>query len=71
MVKFSVLYFGSLGSVPGHGSTPLISGHGVAATHIQNRKRPAQMLDQGQSSSGKKEEDWQQMLAQGQPSLQK
>ena len=34
------------------------------ASHIYSRGRWAQMLAQGQSSS-EKEEDWQQMLAQG------
>ena len=59
------LHFSGLGSqvqIPGvdlHHS----SSHAVAVTHIQNRGRWVQMLAQGQSSSGKKE-DWQQ-LAQG------
>ena len=35
LVKFSTLCFGSPGSVPGCESTPLISSHAVAATHIQ------------------------------------
>ena len=36
------------------GPTSLVDGHGVAATHIQDRGRWAQMLVQGESSSGKK-----------------
>ena len=48
------LHFGGLGSVPGHRPTPLLSGHAVMATHIQNRGRLAQMLAQGKSSSAKK-----------------
>ena len=54
MPNFSVLLFGSPGSAPGHGPTPLISGHAVAVTHIQNRGRLTQMLAQGESSSGNK-----------------
>ena len=44
--------------------------HAVAASHIQNRGRLAQMLAQGQSSISlkQKEEDWQQMSVQGQSS---
>ena len=55
VVKFSVLCFGGPGSVPGHRYTPLIGGHAVAATHIQNKNRGrlAQMLAQGESSSAK------------------
>ena len=53
VVKFGALHFGSLGLVPGHGSIPLINGHAVAASHIQNRGRLAQMLAQGESSSAK------------------
>ena len=37
VVKFGVLHFGSPGSVPGHGPTPLVGGHAVVVTHIQNR----------------------------------
>ena len=47
VVKFGVLCFDSLGSVPGHGPTLLVSSHAVAVTHIQNRGRLAQMLAQG------------------------
>ena len=68
VVKFGVLCFNSPGSVPGHGPTPLVGGHAVAVTHIQNRGRLAQMLAQGESSSSKKEEDWQWMLTQGESS---
>ena len=39
------------------------SSHTVAASHIQNKGRLAQILAQGQFSSNMKEEDWQQMLA--------
>ena len=53
-VEFGVLRFGGLGSVPGCRPTPLISGHAVVATHIQNRGRLAQMLAQGESSAKKK-----------------
>ena len=53
-VKFSSLYFGSLGSVPRLGSAPLVGGHGESATHIQNRGGLAQVLAQCESSSGKK-----------------
>ena len=54
VVKFSAVYFSSLGSVPRHGPTPLVSGHAVEATHIQNRGRLPQMLTQGKSPSEKK-----------------
>ena len=54
VVKFGVLHFGILGSVPKRGPTPLVGGHAVAATHIQNRGRLAQMLAQGESSLGGK-----------------
>ena len=56
VVTFSRLCFGSPGLVPRCGSTPLIGGHAVAATHIQNRGRLAQMLAQGESSSAKTRE---------------
>ena len=52
--KFGALCFGSPGSAPRSGPTPLVSGHAVAATHIQNRGRLAQMLAQGDSSSAQK-----------------
>ena len=45
----SVTVFGS-----GCRPTPLVSGHAMAATHIQCRGRLAQMLAQGKSSSSKK-----------------
>ena len=47
VVKFSALSFGSLGSAPIHGPTPLGRGHAVVATRIQNRGRLAQMLALG------------------------
>ena len=53
-VKFATLCFIGLGSVPRHRPTPLVSGHAVAATHIQIRRRLAQiLLAQGESSSSK------------------
>ena len=52
VVKFSALCFGGLGSVPGHGFIQLGSSHAVATTQTQNRGRLAQMLAQGESSSG-------------------
>ena len=39
VVKFSMLCFGSPGSVPRCGPIPLVSGHAVAAAHIQKKKR--------------------------------
>ena len=54
MIKFGMLCFVSPGLVPGHGPTTLISGHGVAATHVQNRGRLAQILAQSESSSPKR-----------------
>ena len=57
VVKFCMLHFGGLGLVPGCGPTPLIGGHAVATTHIQNGGRLAQMLSQGESSSAKKKEE--------------
>ena len=53
-VKFGALCFGSLGSISRCGTAPLISGHAVVATNIQNRGRLAQVLAQGESSSAKK-----------------
>ena len=70
-VKFGMLHFGVPGSVPRLGLTPLISGDAVVVTHTQKRGRLAQMLAQGESSSSKKEEDWQKMLAQGKSSSKK
>ena len=46
VVKFGVLHFGGLASVPRSGPTPLISSHAVAATHIQNRGGLSQILGQ-------------------------
>ena len=58
VAKFSTLCFSGLGSVLGADLHHLsVSGHVVAATHIQKEK--------------KKEEDWQQMLAQGKSSSAK
>ena len=54
VIKFDALCFCSLGSVPGHGPRPLVSGHAVAVNHIQNRGRLAQMLTQDESSSAKR-----------------
>ena len=53
MVKFG---FSGPGSVPGHRPIPLVCGHAVAAAHIQNGGRLAQMSAQGESSSVKKRE---------------
>ena len=53
-VKFSMLCFNSPGLTPGPRPTPLMGGHAVAATHIQNRGRLPQILAQGKSSSAKK-----------------
>ena len=44
---------GFTASDPGRGPIPLVS-HAVAATHVQNRGRLAQMLAQGASSLAKK-----------------
>ena len=49
-----MLRLGGPGSIPRHEPTPLIGGHAVAATHIQNRANWQQMLAQGESSSAKK-----------------
>ena len=52
-----MLHFGCLGFVSldlGHGLTHCSASHAVAASHIQNRGRLAQMLAQGQSSLPKK-----------------
>ena len=54
LVKFGMLCFSGPGRVPGYGPTPFIGGQAVAACHIQNRGRLAQMVAQGQSSSPKK-----------------
>ena len=43
-----------VGSDHGHGPTYHLSSHAVAASHIQNKGRLAQMLGQGQSASPKK-----------------
>ena len=56
VVKASVLHFGSLGSqvwILG-GDLHYLSSHAVAATHLQNRGRLAQVLAQSKSSSPKK-----------------
>ena len=54
VVKFSMPHFGHLSSDPRCRCTPLVGGHAVAVTHIQNRERLAQMLAQGPSSPAKK-----------------
>ena len=38
VVKFGMLCFGSLGSVPRHRTIPLISGQAVAVAHIQKEE---------------------------------
>ena len=53
------LHFGSLGFAsldPRHGPAHCSSSHAVVASHMQNERRLAQMLGQGQSPSGKKRE---------------
>src|SRR3712207_7940951 len=52
-VKFGVFHFQGPGSVTRHRPTLLLHSHAVAATHIQNRGRLAQMLAQGEYSSAK------------------
>ena len=55
-LNFHVLHLGGsefVGSDPGYGPTPLIN-RAVEASHRQSRRRLAQMLAQGQSSSQKK-----------------
>ena len=47
VVKFSAFCFSSLGPVPRHGPTPLVSSHAVAASHIQNRRRLATDVSSG------------------------
>ena len=54
VVKFGVLYSGNLGSAPGQGPAPLIGGHAVVVTYIQNRGGLAQVLAQNESSSEEK-----------------
>ena len=54
VLKFGVLFFGTLGLVPRHGPILLVAGHAEAVTHIQSRGRLAQMLAQGESLSSKK-----------------
>ena len=71
VVKFGVFHFSGSDLVSRHGPTPLLSSHAVAETHMQNRRRLAQMLAPGESSSSKKEEYWQQMLAQSKSSSTK
>ena len=54
MVKFTLSALAALrfvSSDPGHRPTHCSSSHAVAASHIQNRGRLAQMLTQGQSFS--------------------
>ena len=53
MVNFGALCLGSMGSILVHEPTPLIGGHAVVMTHMQNRGRLTQMLAQGESSSAK------------------
>ena len=53
VVKFGMLLFGGLASVPRCGPTPLVSSCAVVVTHMQKRGRLAQMLAQGESSSAK------------------
>ena len=54
MVKFGVLFFGSPGSAPSADLCHLsVSGHAVAAAHIQKQEDWQWMLAQGKSSSAK------------------
>ena len=55
VVKFGALCFSGLGLVPRCETAPLIGGQAVVVTHIQNRKRLAQMVAQGKSSSSEVE----------------
>ena len=54
VVKYRMLCFGGLGSIPRRRPTPLVGGHAVEASHIQNRGRVAQTSGHGESSSSKK-----------------
>ena len=54
MVRCGVLCLGGLGLVSRCRPTPLVSGHAVVASHVQNRGRLAQVLAQGDSSSAKR-----------------
>ena len=73
VVKFTrstLAAHGSLVRIPRQTYIPS-SNQAVAVSHIQSRGRLAQMLAQLQSSSSKKEENWQQMISQGQLSSPK
>ena len=54
VVKLSMLCFSGPGLVPGHGPTPLNSGHAVVMAHIQNRRRLATYVSSGQIFLSKK-----------------
>ena len=52
-----MLCFSSPGPVPGHRPTPLVGGYAVMVGDLkQNEGRLAQILAQGESSSGEKKE---------------
>ena len=57
MVRFSVLCFGVLGSVPRCAPTPLVSSHAVVATHIKKNRKVGTDVSSGQIflSKNKKE----------------
>ena len=63
MVKFGTLHFGGLGLVPGVDLHHLsVSGHAVAAAHIQKEEDWQQMLAEGKSSSAKKKKQLHSLL---------
>ena len=64
----TVLSFRSLGVQIQRGPLHCSSSHPMVASYIQNKERLPEMLAQWQSLSSKKEDNWQQMLAQSQSS---
>ena len=61
---------GGMGIEPGRRPTPLTS-HAVAVFHIQKQRKSSTDVSSTNLSQAKKEEDWQQMLAQGKSSSAK
>ena len=58
-----------MGSDPGRGSTHCSSSHAVVASHTEELERPATKIQLCTAALGRKktkEEDWQQILVQGQ-----
>ena len=53
MVKFGMLHFGGVGSVPSTELLHHVSSHAVAAAHIQKEEDWQQILAQDESSSAK------------------